>query len=75
LQFQYLADREPFTDVNLRDALRRRLNELDGVSIPEGKLGLRPSFPLTVLVDEENHKQLFATLAWFWDRAAAPETD
>ncbi|MEV6117636.1 hypothetical protein AB0L59_35455 [Streptomyces sp. NPDC052109] len=37
--------REPFTDPSLRDELRQRLNRIEGVSIPHGKLALRPTFP------------------------------
>ncbi len=65
--FVYLANREPFTDRALRAELLNRLNELEGVSIPEGKLELRPSFRLSALEDDGNRERLFATLAWFRD--------
>ncbi|MFC8453741.1 hypothetical protein [Kitasatospora sp. NPDC057223] len=48
--------------------LRRRLNELDGVAIAEGKLALRPGFRLSLLESEENRERLFETLGWFQDR-------
>ncbi|WP_433456591.1 GmrSD restriction endonuclease domain-containing protein (plasmid) [Streptomyces sp. CA-142005] len=67
--FQHLASREPFTDPHLRDELRQRLNRIDGVTIPYGKLALRPRFPLTVLADENSRATLFETLAWFRDHA------
>jgi alkylated DNA nucleotide flippase Atl1 len=66
--FQYLAAREPFTDRALRAELLRRLNELDGVDIPEGKLELRPGFRLSLLEKERNKELLAQTLAWFRDR-------
>jgi uncharacterized protein with ParB-like and HNH nuclease domain/alkylated DNA nucleotide flippase Atl1 len=69
--FQHLAAREPFTDPILRQEFLRRLNELDGVAIPEGKLTLRPNIRLSVLDGEENRKLLCETLAWFRDRCAA----
>ncbi|WP_328335511.1 MULTISPECIES: GmrSD restriction endonuclease domain-containing protein [unclassified Streptomyces] len=65
--FVYLSNREPFTDRALRAELLNRLNELEGVSIPEGKLELRPSFRLSALEDDGNRERLFATLAWFRD--------
>ncbi|MEU6815556.1 DUF262 domain-containing protein [Streptomyces sp. NPDC046860] len=66
--FQYLAAREPFTDRALRAELLGRLNELEGVDIPDGKLELHPSFRLSVLEKEHNLELIAQTLAWFRDR-------
>ncbi|MGW1074934.1 GmrSD restriction endonuclease domain-containing protein [Streptomyces sp. NPDC002537] len=66
--FQHLAGREPFTDRSLRAELLDRLNELEGVSIPEGKLELRPSFRLSSLENDRNCELLCETLGWFRDR-------
>ncbi|MFF8828636.1 DUF262 domain-containing protein [Streptomyces sp. NPDC015131] len=65
--FQHLATREPFTDAGLRAEFLRRLNALDGVAIPEGKLRLRPGFRLSVLADPGNGKRLAEALTWFRD--------
>ncbi|WP_063713114.1 GmrSD restriction endonuclease domain-containing protein [Nocardia jiangxiensis] len=67
--FKYLADRDPFTEIGVRDQLRCRINDLAGVDIAAGKLALRPSFPLTAIVDEVDHKRLRETLVWFRDTA------
>ncbi|MEU0949120.1 DUF262 domain-containing protein [Streptomyces canus] len=66
--FQYLAAREPFTDRALRAELLTRLNELESVDIPEGKLDLRPNFRLSVLEKERNRELLAETLTWFRGR-------
>ncbi|MFI6935720.1 DUF262 domain-containing protein [Streptomyces sp. NPDC050287] len=66
--FQHLAAREPFTDRTLRAEFLRRLNELEGVDIPEGKLELRPNFRLSLLEKDHNRELLAKTLAWFRDR-------
>ncbi|MGF1236313.1 GmrSD restriction endonuclease domain-containing protein [Streptomyces sp. 2-6] len=66
--FQYLATREPFTDRPLRAELLTRLNALDGVDIPEGKLELRPNIRLSLLEKERNREVLAETLTWFRDR-------
>ncbi|WP_420121764.1 GmrSD restriction endonuclease domain-containing protein [Nakamurella sp.] len=66
--FQYLATRPPFDDVELREELRMRLNQMDGVEIPPGKLELRPGFDLDVLATESNRETLAATLVWFFDQ-------
>ncbi|MFF9115995.1 DUF262 domain-containing protein [Streptomyces massasporeus] len=65
--FQHLAAREPFTERALRAEFLRRLNELEGVDIPEGKLELRPSFRLSVLEKDRNRELFAETLAWFRD--------
>ncbi|MET9865083.1 DUF1524 domain-containing protein [Streptomyces sp. NPDC006386] len=72
--FQHLAAREPFTDRTLRAELLRRLNELEDVDIPEGKLELRPSFRLSVLEKDRNCDLLAETLTWFRDRWENRET-
>ncbi|EGX58546.1 hypothetical protein SZN_17312 [Streptomyces zinciresistens K42] len=66
--FQYLAARDPFTDRDLRLELLKRLNEIEGVEIPEGKLELRPNFRLALLETDHNRELLGETLAWFRDR-------
>ncbi|MEU0953084.1 DUF262 domain-containing protein [Streptomyces niveus] len=66
--FQHLAKREPFTERRLRAELLDRLNQMEGVSLPHGKLELRPGFRLSVLEDERNRELLLKTLGWFRDR-------
>ncbi|QKW07396.1 DUF262 domain-containing protein [Streptomyces sp. NA04227] len=69
--FAHMANREPFTDRALRVELLDRVNEMEDVSISEGKLELRPSFRLSVLEEDLNRESLFATLTWFrdcWER-------
>jgi uncharacterized protein with ParB-like and HNH nuclease domain/alkylated DNA nucleotide flippase Atl1 len=66
--FQYLAAREPFTDRALRAELLSRLNALDGVDVPEGKLELRPNIRLSLLEKDRNRELLTETLTWFRDR-------
>lgn len=66
--FQYLAARRPFTDRALRAELLTRLNALDGVDIPEGKLELRPNIRLSLLEKDRNRELLAETLTWFHDR-------
>ncbi|WP_329455190.1 GmrSD restriction endonuclease domain-containing protein [Streptomyces sp. NBC_01497] len=72
--FQHLAKREPFVERRLRAELLDRMNELEGVSLPQGKLELRPGFRLSVLEDEQNRVALLETLQWFKARWDARET-
>lgn len=66
--FQYLKVRPPFDDVHLRQELMARLNAVDGIDLPEVKVGMRPSFELTVLADVEGVTGVLAALAWFMDQ-------
>jgi alkylated DNA nucleotide flippase Atl1 len=72
--FQHLAVRPPFDDRTLRDEFRRRLNEVDGVSLAESKIAMRPGAPLSVVAAEATRHRLVEALVWFLDqvRAAAP---
>ncbi|MFJ9445271.1 DUF262 domain-containing protein [Kitasatospora sp. NPDC101235] len=66
--FQYLKDRSPFDDTEVRRELLRRLNEIDGIELSEAKLDLRPSFPLQVFADHP--EEIRAVLEWFIHTAA-----
>lgn len=64
MEFKHLAGREPFSDVNLRLELRRRLNDIVGISIPEDRVGSQPHFSLMALPDDQAVDQLLATFDW-----------
>lgn len=61
--FQYLKRRPPFDDEPLRRDLLNRLNTIDGITLAEAKLDLRPSFPLEVFA--EHSEEICAVLEWF----------
>lgn len=63
--FQYLKDRPPFDELANRRKLRELLNTADGVDLPEGKLALRPGFPLEVLAAPPACERVTEALAWF----------
>lgn len=63
--FGSLRRRPPFDDVALRETLRLRLQDIDGVTLPVGKIALYPSFPLDVLGGEVSVERLIETLRWF----------
>lgn len=62
--FGTLKKRVPFTDPELREELRRRLNEAPGVDIPAAKLELFPSFPVTLMADDAVWDVVVAALEW-----------
>jgi len=66
----------PFDDVRMRHELRRRLNEIPDVSIPEDAIMRRPSFPLPDLAaDPEALESLKAALDWFCETVRAEGAD
>ncbi len=67
--FQHLRSRPPFDATELREELRKRLNELPGVNLPASKIELRPGFELTLLADPTLRDRLLAVLAWFRNHA------
>jgi hypothetical protein len=64
IQFQYLKEQPPFDDLELRLELRRRLNEIPGVSIPDNAITRRPSVPLAIFADPESLAALKDALDW-----------
>lgn len=67
--FQHLSARAPFTDIALRKEFMHRLNEAEGVSIPDVKINLRPGFPLQVLSNATARVSVEEALAWFYQQA------
>lgn len=68
--FQWLMNRPPFDDPELREELRSRLNRARGVEIGEGKLDQRPTFSLDVLADLVQRERLVDALEWFVETVA-----
>ncbi|MET8009546.1 DUF262 domain-containing protein [Streptomyces sp. NPDC005271] len=66
--FQYLKSRTPFDDTEQRRELLIRLNKIDGIDLPEAKLELRPSFPVSVFA--EHGEDICEVLDWFVGVAA-----
>lgn len=63
--FQYLKDRRPFTSVEKRFELLRRLNNITGVDLEPERIEKRPSFPIGVLAYEERRQELLEVLEWY----------
>lgn len=63
--FQYLASREPFTDGDLRQEFRRRLDEAPGINVADRP---RPGFRVSALADPVAYDIVQATLDWFLDQ-------
>ncbi len=74
INFQFMARRPPFDDAALREELRRRLNEIDGVQLAAHD-DLRPSIPLALLATPAARARFFAALEWAFEQAGATFSD
>jgi hypothetical protein len=71
--FDYMRSKPVFDDEARRKELLDRLNAIDGIDIPESKLGGEPYVALSLLSDPERMGLLLATLDWFVDQVRKPE--
>lgn len=68
IHFAYMARRAPFDDVRLREQLRERLTEIDGVEISDEQLELRPSIDLDLLTLPAARERFLAAMDWAFDQ-------
>ncbi|BAS57997.1 hypothetical protein NIES2135_26200 [Leptolyngbya boryana NIES-2135] len=66
--FQYLQNKHPFDVESKRVELLTRLNEIEGISLPESVITKRPSLPLAVLKPEASLQQFLAVFDWVIDQ-------
>ena len=71
--FQYLKDRPPFDQVELRRELRARLNRINGIEIGEDRLTTRPSFKISVLESASDRQAVCEVLQFFMDEIKQAE--
>lgn len=64
IEFGQLADVAPFDAIEARRELAHRLERIDGVEIPEDRLGRYPNFSMTLLRDEEHLEHFTQTVEW-----------
>jgi len=55
----------PFDSDQQRRELRRRINEIEGVNLPESAVDSEGTIPLTLLADDARFAKLSAALDWF----------
>lgn len=74
IYFQYMLKRAVVGDEALRRELLRRLNEIDGVALPEDSLTRRPGISLKGLARGDNTARFLHVMDWFvgeWRRRSA----
>jgi hypothetical protein len=79
IPFDYMRDmgQAPFdSDRELRDELRRRLNEaVPDARIPDEDRRIRPSFALSTLRDDSTRQEFCDAIEWAFDQAAAAQVE
>ncbi|WP_394554620.1 DUF262 domain-containing protein [Agromyces sp. MMS24-JH15] len=73
--FQYLVNRAPFDEPELRDALRSRLNAITGIDLAADRLESRPSFPVDVIASRTARDQVVEVLEWFVNEVATYDSE
>jgi len=63
VQFQHMKGK-PFNDKAMRLELLNRLNNIEGIAIPDEAITRRPTIPLSVFSDESVLKKFLETLEW-----------
>jgi hypothetical protein len=69
--FGPLASAPPFDREEQRRELKRRLEEIPGIEIPEERLEKYPSLELASLVDDQSYRSFVAVIEWIFDEARA----
>jgi hypothetical protein len=64
LNFEYCI-KPPFDDEARRREWLRRLNAVEGVTLPEDAIDRYPSIPMTMLSDEIRLKTFLGAMDWF----------
>jgi hypothetical protein len=64
IQFQNLSRRPPFERADLRKELQVRLNAIPGISIPDARLELRPSFPIAAVFGDPALRAFLDAMDW-----------
>jgi len=68
ITFQHMKSRPYFDREENRHELRRRLNAIPGIAIPEDGIARRPTIPLSALAEQDNRKRFLEVLEWAMDR-------
>ncbi len=69
--FDGMKSHSPFNDESKLREFWIRLNQIDGVSLAEERLGGWSMFPLALLAPEESMRQFLATLDWIAEEVTA----
>lgn len=70
-QFERMRLRPVFDDLERRLQLLRKLNTEVGLSIPEGKVDVRPNVPLATFADQRKLEALLRVFDWYVDELLA----
>jgi hypothetical protein len=69
LQFQWFRTRPPFDEEEKRVEFAKRLNQIEGVTVPLDAINRRPSIPLADLAPPARLQRFLHALDWFYEQA------
>ena len=64
VDFCWLKTYSPFTNIDNRIALIRKLNEIEGVNISEDLVNGYPRFPINVLKESTSYQKFTQIMKW-----------
>lgn len=67
--FQYLKNKPPFDDIELRKMFLEKLNSIPSVNLREDSIEGKPKIPLSIFKDENKLEQLLSTFEWVIEQA------
>jgi hypothetical protein len=73
-----MKDKPIVGEEEFRSELLSRLNQLEGVALPESAITKRPSIPLKVLAKADNTERFLQIMDWLvgeWRRRAGEKSD
>jgi hypothetical protein len=68
IQFQWIRRRPPFDNEKLRDELRSRLNQIEGVELAPDTIERRPAISLETLAEADKLRQALDAFDWAYER-------
>ena len=67
IYFQWYKDKPPFDSLETRKKILEKLNEIQGVSIPENRIDKRPSIDIKLLKEHSEYEKFIKIYDWFFD--------
>lgn len=64
-QFQWMKRRPPFNELSKRKELLNRLNNINGVKIPEDSIDYRPTVQISLLKNGDNLERFLKVMDWY----------
>jgi hypothetical protein len=75
LYFAYWSKQAPFDSAPARLEMLRRLNDVNGIALPDTAIEKWPSIPLETLANDEALEKFLNAMEWFLDQVTRNATE